>query len=127
MGALAFDPDRETDQLQEAVRRHDRALLERLVSDRFVFVSGRSLGRLGKGDWIAAALQVEWQRFVVSIARVVDLDRVVIVDHDTEQEMARPPAWGPEAPTRTRWITTDVWVEESGIWRLVSRHPEMTA
>ena len=109
------------------MRRHDRPLLEQLVSDRFTFVSGRALGRLDKTHWITAALRVDWQRFAVEIARVVDLGDVVIVDHDIEQEMVAPPDWSPDAPTHTRWTTTDVWVAEAGTWRLASRHPELTA
>lgn len=127
MDSAEFDASHETDRLQDAVRRGDRPVLEQLLSDRFAFVSGRALGRLDKEDWITAALGVEWQRFGISIARVVDLDNVVIVDYDVEQEMAAPPEWAPDAPTQTRWITTDVWMAESGTWRLASRHPELTA
>ena len=127
MEPTEFDATRATTRLQDAVRRHDRPLLEQLLSDRFAFVSGLALGRLDKEGWIAAALRVEWQRFATDIARVVDLGNVVIVDHDVEQEMTAPPEWAPGAPTHTRWITTDVWVAESGIWRLASRHPELTA
>jgi hypothetical protein len=127
MDSPEFDASRATNRLQEAVRRHDRPLLEQLLSDRFAFVSGRAPGRLDKEQWITAALRIEWQRFTTAIARVADLGNVVIVDHDVEQEMAAPPEWAPDAPTRTRWITTDVWTAESGIWRLASRHPALTA
>jgi hypothetical protein len=48
-----------------------------------------------------AALQVEWKRFAVSIARVVELGDVVVVDYDIEQEMTAPPDWHPTLP-RTR-------------------------
>ena len=127
MSVPEFDPADETNRLQDAVRRHDRPLLEQLVSDRFMFISGRGLGRLDKSHWITAALRVDWQRFTVNISRVVELGDVVIVDHDIEQEMASSPDWSPDAPKRTRWTTTDVWVVEAGTFRLVSRHPEMTA
>lgn len=120
-----FNPQRETDRLQDAVRDHDRRVLDELISDRFALVSGRSLGRLGKEDWIAAALQVEWKSFVVSVSGVIDLDGVWVVDHDVEQEMAAAPGWATQSPMRTRWITTDVWAVEEGQWRLVCRHPEM--
>ena len=126
MDSTEFNAGRATNRLQDAVRRHDRALLEQLLSDSFAFVSGRALGRLDKEAWIAAAVRVEWQRFATEIARVVDLGNVVIVDHDVLQEMTAPPEWAPDAPTQTRWITTDVWAAESGIWRLASRHPELT-
>jgi hypothetical protein len=124
---VEFDPGGETERLQDAVRRHDRPLLEQLLSDRFAFVSGRALGRLDKERWIAAALRVEWRSFAVAIVRVIDLGDVVIVDLDIEQEMTAPPGWAPDAPTHSRWNTTDVWVTESGTWRLASRHPEITA
>jgi hypothetical protein len=125
MNTAGFDAARETDSLQAAVRRHDRPLLEQLLSDRFAFVSGGALGRLDKEGWITAALSVEWQRFEISIVRVVDLGEVMLVDHDVAQEMSAPPEWAPDAPRRTRWITTDVWAADSGIWRLTSRHPEL--
>lgn len=127
MDAVGFDPAGDTNRLQGAVRRHDRPLLDQLVSDRFVFVSGRALGRLDKEGWITAALRVNWESFAVSIARVVELGDVVVVDHDIEQQMTAPPGWAPAVPTNTRWTTTDVWVRESATWRLASRHPEMTA
>ena len=127
MDVAKFDPASETNRLQEAVRRHDRPVLEQLVSDRFIFISGRALGRLDKQRWIAAALRVDWQGFAVEVARVVDLGDVVIVDQDIEQEIVAPPDWAPGAPTHTRWTTTDVWVAEAGTWRLASRHPEITA
>lgn len=92
-----------------------------------MFTSGRALGRLDKNDWITAALRVDWQRFTVDIARVVELGNVVIVDHNIEQEMESSPDWSPDAPRQTRWTTTDVWVVEAGTFRLASRHPEMTA
>ena len=126
MDDAEFDPARETNRLQEAVRLHDRPLLEHLVSDRFVFVSGRALGRLDKQQWITAALRVDWQSFAVEVARVVELGNAVIVDLDIEQEIVAPPDWSPGAPTHTRWTTTDVWVAEAGTWRLASRHPEIT-
>ena len=108
MDVLEFDPGGQTNRLQDAVRRHDRSLFDRLVSDGLAFVSGRALGRLDKQGWITAALRIEWDRFAVSIARVVDLGDVVIVDHDIEQEMTAPPDWASDAPTRSRWTTTDV-------------------
>ena len=120
-----FDADGATSRLQDAVRLHDRARLNELVRDRFLFVSGRSLGRLGKAEWIASALEVEWERFTVSVVRVVALDEVVVVDHDIEQEMKASPRWAPGAPTRTHWAITDVWAAEHGAWRLVCRHPEL--
>ena len=123
----SFDANRETHRVQDAVRRHDRPLLEQLVSERFAFVSGRALGRLHKEEWIAAGLGVDWQRFEISVVRVVECGDVAVVDYDIDQEMAAPPAWVGDAPTQTRWVITDVWAVESGAWRLVSRHPELIA
>jgi hypothetical protein len=120
-----FDAQGKTEQLQAGVRAHDRQLLQELVSERFALVSGRSLGRLGKDDWIAAALQVDWKSFAVSIKRVIEVSGVAIVDYDIEQEMASAPSWAPEAPRRTRWVTTDIWGLEADQWRLVCRHPEL--
>lgn len=108
MAIVEFDAQAVTDRLQDAVRRHDRALLEQLVSEKFALVSGRALGRVGKQEWIAAGMNVEWKSFAVSIARVIEIDDVVVVDHDIEQEMEAPPNWATDAPTHTRWVTTDV-------------------
>jgi hypothetical protein len=44
MDSPEFDASGETNRLQDAVRRHDRPLLEQLLSDRFAFVSDRALG-----------------------------------------------------------------------------------
>ena len=125
MSLQEFDAQIESDRLQHAVRDHDQRVLDELISERFVLVSGRSLGRLGKEEWIAAALQVEWKSFTVSVSRVISLDGVVIVDQDIEQELAVAPSWASGAPAQTRWITTDVWADEDGRWRLVCRHPEL--
>jgi Domain of unknown function (DUF4440) len=125
MAIVEFDAEAATDRLQDAVRRHDRGLLDQLISERFALASGRSLGRLGKKEWIAAGLNVEWKNFVISIARVIEISDVVIVDHDIEQDMEASPDWAADAPTHARWITTDVWVAEDGEWRLVCRHPEL--
>jgi hypothetical protein len=56
MAVGEFDAEAATHHLQDAVRRHDRAALDQLVSEHFGLVSGRSLGRVGKQEWIAAAL-----------------------------------------------------------------------
>jgi hypothetical protein len=123
--SVAFDAEAQSMCLQDAVRRRDRELLETLVSDRFALVSGRALGRIGKDEWIAAALRVHWKSFRVSINRVIDAGDVAIVDHDIEQEMVRAPSWAPQASLRTRWVTTDAWIREAGGWRLICRHPEL--
>lgn len=125
MSLVDFDAQLETDRLQGAVRDHDRRVLDELVSERFMLVSGRSLGRLDKDGWIAAALEVHWKSFAVSISRLIHLAGVAVVDHDIEQEMATAPSWARGAPRRTRWVTTDVWTVEDGLWRLVCRHPEL--
>ena len=124
MAIVEFDAEAATERLQDAVRRHDRVLLNQLVSDRFALVSGRSLGRLGKEEWIAAALGIEWKSFVIAVARVLELKGVVIVNHDLEQDMKEPPNWASEAPLHSRWVTTDVWAVEDDSWRLLCRHPE---
>jgi Domain of unknown function (DUF4440) len=122
---VPFDARAETDRLQDAVRRHDHALLDELVSGRFALVSARSLGRLDKEAWIASALQVEWKDFVVSVRRVIDMESFAVVDYDIDQEMAAAPSWAPGAPTKTQWVVTDVWGRENGQLRLVCRHPEL--
>jgi hypothetical protein len=123
--SVAFDAEAQSTCLQDAVRSHDEELLESLVSDRFALVSGRSLGRLGKDEWIAAALRVAWRSFQLSINRVIEAGDAAIVDLDIEQEMVRAPSWAPQAPLRTRWVTTDAWLREPGGWRLICRHPEL--
>jgi hypothetical protein len=55
---MAFDAQSQTDRLQDAIRQHVQALLDDLISERFVLVSARSLGRLDKEAWIASALPV---------------------------------------------------------------------
>jgi hypothetical protein len=75
---VPFDGQAETDRLQGAVRRHDQALLDELVSERFVLVSARSLHRLDKGGRDRLSLQVEGNSFVVSVRRWIDMGSVAV-------------------------------------------------
>ncbi len=114
-----------TRELQEAVRAHDPARLDALVSERLVFASARQIGRVGKAEFVAAAMSIEWQRFDCSEFRILDLD-VVVVDYEIQQEIRAAPGSTPaHAPAQTAWVMTDVWALENGRWRLVSRHPEL--
>jgi uncharacterized protein YciI len=115
-----------TRELQEAVRVHDKARLDALVSERLVFASGRQLGRIGKAEFVGAAMSIDWQRFDCSEFRTLALDDVVVVDYEIKQEIrAAPDSTTANAPTETAWVMTDVWALENGRWRLVSRHPEL--
>jgi hypothetical protein len=68
---------------------------------------------------------VAWKSFAVSIARVIVVSDVVIVDSDIEQDLAAAPTWAAEAATRSRWVVTDVWAAEDDQGRLVCGHPEL--
>lgn len=104
-------------------------MLRQLVSDRFVFASGRSITRLGaaafddmpgKAEWIAAALAIEWRNFEVRRLRAVDLGDVVVVDARLTQVVHVD-----GRDLESSWVVTDVWAKEGADWRLVARHPEL--
>lgn len=124
-----FDPHQATNHLQEAVRAHDAELLDELVSDQFIFVSGRSISRLGrsgfdeqpgKAEWIAAAQAIDWQSFQVGQIRSIDLGQSVVVDCRLSQVVRRG-----GRDEESRWVVTDVWTLEGIRWRLIARHPEL--
>lgn len=81
----------------------------------------------GRSDWIEASCGVAWNWFRVSIHREVDLGDVRVVEAWIEQ--SREPVDGEEVsgPVIAEGVVVDVWAEEDGAWRLVSRHPHRLA
>jgi ketosteroid isomerase-like protein len=126
-----FDPRAMTERLQEAVRTHDVARLQEMVSERMIFASSRSLLRLGysgfaefngRVEWIAAATVIPWVRFDVHEVRAVTLAHAVVVDSRMSQVVRRD---GQEQ--HSIWVVTDVWALEDEQWRLVARHPDLAS
>ena len=124
-----FDAGGATLALQEAVRTHNHDRLYELVSDRFVFLSGRSITRVGesgyseqpgKAEWITAAESISWIKFEIDHIRSIDLGSTVVVDCRLSQVLNRD-----GHDQRTSWVVSDIWSKEGADWRLVARHPEL--
>jgi hypothetical protein len=131
MAASSFDPIRVTEALQEAVRTHDASGLDALVSERMSFTSGRAVARMGKREWIDAAMKIPWRTFhILDVRLTLITPEVVVVEHSLEQEIDAEASAPVEFKTdpvdgvHSAWVTTDVWADEGGVWRLVHRHPE---
>jgi ketosteroid isomerase-like protein len=116
-----FDAIGATRRLQEAIRAHDRSLVNALVSERLVLTSRGATGSMGKTDFMAAALAIDWQYFRLAEFHVLELGDACVVEYTVEQELR--PANGSRA--QSTWVTTDVWAREGRGWRLVHRHPEL--
>ena len=119
-----FDALRLIEDLQDAVQRGDREHLGSAVSDRMIWVMPLKDNARGKAEWIEASCGVNWNWFRVSIHRQVDLGRVRVVEAWVEQ--SRDPVDGEAAsePVIAEGVVVDVWADEDGAWRLLSRHPQ---
>jgi hypothetical protein len=109
--------------VQEAVRRHDRDVLEDLLAPEFRLITSRGGNPRDREDWIAAAtgpFQVD--SYELSDFQVVALgDTAVVTRHDLQEARM-----GTRRAHRS-WLTTDVWVREGQRWRLLARHAEPLA
>ena len=119
-----FDALRLIEDLQDAVQRRDREQLWSAVSERMIWVMPLKDNARGKAEWIEASCGVTWNWFRVSIHREVDLGAVRVVEAWVEQ--SREPVEGEDAsePVAAEGVVVDVWADEDGTWRLVSRHPQ---
>jgi hypothetical protein len=108
-----------SDEWSDAARLRDRATLERLLSDDFVFTSSISSG----------GLQTRAQ-YLAFIMNVLEIEACSFSDFRVRQ-------WGSAAIVHARYhqlgailgerwpaefLLTDVWIESEGVWRVVTRH-----
>lgn len=119
-----FDALQLIEDLQAAVQRGDRERVEAMVSDRMIWVMPLKDNARGKAQWIEASLGVTWNWFRVSVHREVDLGSVRVVESWIEQSRAPVDDEDASAPVVAEGVVVDVWTEEDGAWRLVSRHPQ---
>ena len=119
-----FDALRLIEDLQSAVQRSDREHLEAAVSDRMIWIMPVKDNLRGKAEWIEASCGVTWHWFRVSIQRELNLGEVRVVEAWFEQ--SREPVAGEDTlePVTAEGVVVDIWAEEDGVWRLVSRHPQ---
>jgi uncharacterized protein DUF4440 len=119
-----FDALEVTKALQEAVRVRDREYLEAAVSDRMIWVMPVAENRRGKREWIEASCSVTWNWFQVDLHRELDVGDARVVECWISQ--SRDPVVGVEGkgPVTATGLVLDVWTQENGIWRLVTRHPQ---
>ncbi|WP_159901171.1 nuclear transport factor 2 family protein [Ornithinibacter aureus] len=121
-----FDALQLIEDLQAAVQRGDRERVEAMVSDRMIWVMPLKDNARGKVQWIEASLGVTWNWFRVSVHREVDLGQTRIVESWIKQSREPVGDEDSSAPVIAEGVVVDVWTEEDGAWRLVSRHPQRT-
>ena len=121
-----FDALQLIEDLQAAVQRGDRERVEAMVSDRMIWVMPLKDTARGKVQWIEASLGVTWNWFRVSVHREVDLGQTRIVESWIKQSREPVGDEDSSAPVIAEGVVVDVWTEEDGAWRLVSRHPQRT-
>lgn len=119
-----FDALQLIEDLQAALQRGDRERVEAMVSDRMIWVMPLKDNARGKAQWVEASLGVTWNWFRVSVHREVDLGQVRIVESWIEQSREPVDDEDASAPVTAEGVVVDVWTEEDGAWRLVSRHPQ---
>jgi hypothetical protein len=119
-----FDALQFTEAVQDAVRRGDREHLGRVVSDDMIWVMPVTGNQRGKHEWIEASCSVTWHWFEVTVLRALELDNVRVVESWIRQSRHPTPSEGASGPVVGAGVVLDVWVNESGAWLLVARHPQ---
>jgi Domain of unknown function (DUF4440) len=103
--------------LQEAIRRHDRASLESLLSEEFRTTGSSRLGTVDRGRWLDLATGgIEWDSFEFRSAKCMSLGDVGVVASVVNRQ-------GTVAgqDTRGEFATVDTWVKRDGRWQIVNR------
>jgi Domain of unknown function (DUF4440) len=103
--------------LQEAIRRHDRASLESLLSEEFRTTGSSRLGTVDRGRWLDLATGgIEWDSFEFRSAKCMSLGDVGVVASVVNRQ-------GTVAgqDTRGEFATVDTWVKREGRWQIVNR------
>jgi hypothetical protein len=104
-------------ELQEAVRRHDRASLESLLSEEFRTTGSSRLGTVDRGRWLDLATGgIEWDSFEFRSAKCMSLGDVGVVASVVNRQ-------GTVAGQDTggEFATVDTWVKRDGRWQIINR------
>jgi len=104
-------------ELQEAVRRHDRASLESLLSEEFRTTGSSRLGTVDRGRWLDLATGgIEWDSFEFRSAKCMSLGDVGVVASVVNRQ-------GTVAgqDTSGEFATVDTWVKRDGRWQIINR------
>jgi hypothetical protein len=104
-------------ELQDGVLTHNKNAIERLVADEFVLWASGRLGVLNRTTWIQAALAIEWQSFEFLEFNVLEYVTAAVVNSRMSQAGALE-----GQDISGQFLVTDVWVQQNGSWRLVTRH-----
>jgi hypothetical protein len=104
-------------ELQEAVRRHDRASLESLLSEEFRTTGSSRLGTVDRGRWLDLATGgIEWDSFEFRSAKCMVLGDVGVVASVVNRQGA---VAGQD--TSGEFATVDTWVRRDGRWQVINR------
>jgi hypothetical protein len=104
-------------ELQEAVRRHDRASLESLLSEEFRTTGSSRLGTVARGRWLDLATGgIEWDSFELRSAKCLVLGDVGVVASVVNRQgtVAGQDISG-------EFATVDTWVRRDGRWQISNR------
>jgi hypothetical protein len=104
-------------ELQEAIRRHDRASLESLLSEEFRTTGSSRLGTVDRGRWLDLATRgIEWDSFEFRSAKCMSLGDVGVVASVVNRQ-------GTVAgqDSRGEFATVDTWVKRGGRWQIINR------
>jgi hypothetical protein len=105
--------------LATAVRRHDFAAFDRLLSDGYFFTEGQG-GRLriaSKTTWLGIQKTYDVASFAFDDARVRIYGTTAVVTM-----LATERATVAAVDRTSRYFITDIWVQEDGAWRIAERH-----
>ena len=104
-------------ELQEAIRRHDRASLESLLSEEFRTTGSSRLGTVDRGRWLDLATGgIECDSFEFRSVKCMSLGDVGVVASVVNRQ-------GTVAgqDTSGEFATVDTWVKRDGRWQIINR------
>jgi Domain of unknown function (DUF4440) len=104
-------------QLQDAVRRHDRRSLDRLLAEEFRTTGSSHLGTVDRDQWLDLATGgIEWNSFEFRSAKCMVLGDVGVVASVVNRE-------GTVAGQHTtgEFATVDTWLRQEGRWQIINR------
>ena len=111
-------------ELLAALRRRDRAALERLLADDFVITTAGWIREpVGKKAWLAAALSEHTlDAFDLNVSHIRTYDDVAVVLSTSTQSGTRL-----DEPWEMSFNYTDVWTRQDATWQLSVRHASAAA
>jgi len=104
---------------RDALLQKDETALRRLIHPQYKLVGIRSTGSVAVDleQWIAALRRMDIAALEVRVTDCVALDDVIVATVDAQWKVRYL-----GQPIDERVLLTDVWVRESGTWRVLRRH-----